>query len=275
MPVLRHRPVLTGLILSICALLLPLDSPAAEFVREYEFKASDDDSKNSARRQAIEQLQYLLLQEVGTYIDGYAELDGSDSFIKEEIRSITAGTAKTSILDETWDGYRYWVKARLDVDPQEVVRRVNEQVKARANDEALTELKSLLSKNDQTIRKISGELKDTKQKLVEKERVLASLGEERRRTEQQLAAKTKEEQEAREVVTRFNAMLADYESRKMSVRLGMVPEEVQSVLGRSRAHESCAGTIHDNYGDFWVCYESGVLAAIEDGAKLYQSCSCN
>ena len=246
-------------------------SHAAEFVREYEYKVSDDDSKNSARRQAIEQLQYLLLQEVGTYIDGYAELDGNDTFIREEIRSITAGTAKTSVLDENWDGHRYWIKARLNVDPQEVLQRVNEQVKARANDKALTELKTLLSQNDSKIEQLSADVKSKQSDLAKKEREIAALKKRYASVEQEYQRSVGVEKEIQAKIAAFERSFKKATDSVKNVRVGMTYNEAFSILSKPRAAYSNFGTSPDgtahNYGGVWVCYEHGLLIGFRKSAS--------
>ena len=53
-------------------LFLAVSAAAQEktFIREYVYNASEDDSRNSARKKALGQVKALLLEEVGIYVEG-------------------------------------------------------------------------------------------------------------------------------------------------------------------------------------------------------------
>tara|TARA_B100000315_G_scaffold246269_1_gene273364 strand:- start:975 stop:1583 length:609 start_codon:yes stop_codon:yes gene_type:complete len=114
-------------------LLLPIQSFAEEFVREHTYRAGDDDSKNDSRKKAMEQIQLELLSEVGIHIKSGWELweSESDRRITEDIETITAGITQTDILGESWDGFNYYVKAKLEVDIADARRKLKHEVTER------------------------------------------------------------------------------------------------------------------------------------------------
>ncbi len=101
------------------------------FIREYYYNASEDDSRNSARQKALTQVKILLLEEVGVYVESYLDIetdatDDDKQYVRERINTITAGDIKTTILDEQYDGETYYVKASVIVDSENVEARINE-----------------------------------------------------------------------------------------------------------------------------------------------------
>ncbi len=115
-------------------MLLPLATLAQPkpFVREYTYRAGDDDSKNSARAIALEQVKRLLLQEVGTYLESEFSVQiietvgGIKETARQDILSLTAGITQTKILDEKWDGQSFYLKAEIVVNLDDVMRRLTE-----------------------------------------------------------------------------------------------------------------------------------------------------
>jgi tetratricopeptide (TPR) repeat protein len=106
-------------------LLFFLPNPAASesktFIKEYTYQASEADSKISSRAIALEQVKRLLLEELGTYIESHTEVTNFQ-LTKDQITALTAGIVQTQILNEKWDGERYWIKAKIDADPDKVER---------------------------------------------------------------------------------------------------------------------------------------------------------
>lgn len=107
------------------------------FVREYTYTAGETDSKISSREKALEQVKTILLEELGTYVESYVNYNVnesekiSESFFQQEIKTISAGTTETKILDENWNGYEFYIKAQIKANPEEVVRRINQTLSAR------------------------------------------------------------------------------------------------------------------------------------------------
>ncbi|HBQ61695.1 MAG TPA: hypothetical protein DD671_19315, partial [Balneolaceae bacterium] len=110
------------LLISISVLLCVQDvySQDRTFIREYTYTAGETDRKVTARQKALNQVKSLLVEELGTYIETWANYDVEEdqkinnSFFKQEIRTISAGITETQILDERWNGYEFYIKAEMN-----------------------------------------------------------------------------------------------------------------------------------------------------------------
>ena len=114
-------------LLSILMVLLSTDLSIAKqvtFEREYTYQASEADSKLSCRAIALEQVKRLLLEELGTYLESRTEVKDF-RLTKDQIITLTAGIVRTEIVKETWDGKAYWLKAKIEADPDEVIKSVD------------------------------------------------------------------------------------------------------------------------------------------------------
>ena len=133
-----------------------------KIVKEYQYNVSDDDSKNSARKKALNQVKILILEEIGVFVESYLEMDTTVSnkqykrFFRQEIKNLTAGIIKTKILDERYDGKTYYVKASILVDPDSVSEGISEILKMKANKNEISKLNLLLieKKNELDIRSV-------------------------------------------------------------------------------------------------------------------------
>jgi tetratricopeptide (TPR) repeat protein len=123
------------------------------FIKEYTYQASEIDSKVSSRAIALEQVKRLLLEELGTYLEGQTEVKNYQ-LTKEQITSITAGIVQTKIIDEKWNGKEYWLKAKITADPKNVAKAVDS-----------------LRKDRQRIRDLGESSKTTSKALKEAERI--------------------------------------------------------------------------------------------------------
>jgi len=94
------------------------------FIKEYTYQASEADSRISSRFKATTEVKRLLLEELGTYIEGYTEVS-SYRLTKDQIKTYVGGNVKKEILQEKWDGERYWVRVKLIADPVEVAKHVD------------------------------------------------------------------------------------------------------------------------------------------------------
>jgi len=106
------------------------------FTKEYIYQASEQDSKISSRTNAIAQVKRLLLEELGSYIESNIEVINLQ-LNREEIVLLSSGMVKSEIIDESWDGKQYWVKANLTADPEEVLQSIKESKKIATKEPAL------------------------------------------------------------------------------------------------------------------------------------------
>jgi len=94
------------------------------FVREFTYEASELDSKSSCRAIALEQVKRLLLEELGTYVQSVTVVKDY-TLDQDQITTLTAGVVQTRIREETWDGEKYWLKAEIKADPDEVAASID------------------------------------------------------------------------------------------------------------------------------------------------------
>jgi tetratricopeptide (TPR) repeat protein len=92
-------------------------------IKEYTYQASELDSKTTCRAIALEQVKRELLEELGTYVESTTVVQNAQ-IDQDEIRTISAGVVQTKVLDESWDGKSFWLKAEVSADPDEVAASI-------------------------------------------------------------------------------------------------------------------------------------------------------
>ncbi len=133
------------------------------FIKEYTYRASEIDSKVSCRTIALEQVKRLLLEELGSYLESRTEVVDF-KLTKDQIITLTAGIVQTQILQEKWDGDNYWLKAKINADPEVVIKSIDTLRKDQSRTRELEELSKrtewLLRENEQ----LKNELRTSKSK---------------------------------------------------------------------------------------------------------------
>ncbi|MBL4796935.1 MAG: SEL1-like repeat protein [Oleispira sp.] len=110
--------------------ILPICSSAEVKVyeREYTYKASESDSKLSSRNMAVQEIKLELLNELGTHI--YSELslvnnENGSSSARQELLAVSSGIIKLNIIEDSWNGVEYYLKARLKADSTKVSAEIS------------------------------------------------------------------------------------------------------------------------------------------------------
>jgi tetratricopeptide (TPR) repeat protein len=156
------------LILLILFFSNPVSAESRIFVKEYNYEASVIDSKASSRILALEQVKRLLLEELETYLGNEPEVK-KFQLSKDTIRTLTAGIAKTEIVSEKWDGYTYWLQAKIAADSGQVIKSIDVLRKDREKTNALEEVRrrseELLSENERLRKEQAGEEGRTKNEV--------------------------------------------------------------------------------------------------------------
>lgn len=131
--------ILLKILFSITLIFVSVNAQNSEFLKEYTYNASDDDSKNSSRKKAIAQIKSLVSEEVGTMIKSSLtmhtkqENDKLDELVNSKIHSMSQSFIQLSILEERWDGRQYYIKAKVKVDKAEAKNIVEEFKKSEEN----------------------------------------------------------------------------------------------------------------------------------------------
>src|SRR5437773_2558586 len=112
-------PLLLSRRLSLLAVICGMSSGASAafpqtqtFVREYRYRASDADSKLSARAIALQEVKALLLEEVATYVQSTVLKDTREVLVDgrsvslqtlqgQNLRTVAAGITETKVLKES------------------------------------------------------------------------------------------------------------------------------------------------------------------------------
>jgi len=159
------------IIILIIFFILPAFSWADSktFPRDYTYQAGEADSKVSSRSVAMEQVKRLLLEEIGTYIESHTEVKNFE-LTKDQITALTAGIVKLKIVDEKWDGEKYWLKAEIVVDPDDVTKKIDtlrqDREKVQELEDAKKRVEELLKENE-SLRKSSSKTDRASVKLYQ------------------------------------------------------------------------------------------------------------
>lgn len=154
---------------------IPLSDDDVIFTREYIYRASDDDSKHSSRRMALEQIKLLLSEEIGTYIESYLEIDSihtpgvTRNDMKQEILSLSSGITKINIIDEKWDGESYYVKAKVRTNPDQAMSSLLEAIKAKSSKNEIDRLNQIIDEQNNQLKVTEVQLQILQKDLVRQE----------------------------------------------------------------------------------------------------------
>jgi len=93
-------------------------------VREYTYTAGESDSKLSARQKALQQLQTLVLEEMGVDVRAHftqttqIQDDKATQSAAMNYETQAQGIVKTQILEEQWNGKTFYLKASIEISDQ-------------------------------------------------------------------------------------------------------------------------------------------------------------
>lgn len=99
-------------------------------IREYTYNASETDSKVSARKAALQQLQVLLIEEVGIQVQSTfsnTETLDKEAFsrtVQANYQTFAQALTRTRIIEERWDGEHFYIKAEVEVDPDGISQQM-------------------------------------------------------------------------------------------------------------------------------------------------------
>jgi len=148
--------------------LLPVVAARAEpvsFEEQYHYDASESDSKLSCRAISLLQVKQLLLERLGTYIESTSQVVDSQ-LSRDEVSSLSAGIVKTEIISESWDGMTYILTARIQVDPEEVVRLLNGIAGGGKKQEEMAKLEQVNQEGLEKINQLKTQMESIQNDLV-------------------------------------------------------------------------------------------------------------
>ena len=90
---------------------------------------------------------------------------------KDQITTLTAGIVSAEIIEDTWDGKVYWLKAKIAANPQDVIKSIDSLRKDRAKVKELEELRKkseeLLQENERLNKELKIAKGETKQEAAQ------------------------------------------------------------------------------------------------------------
>ena len=125
-------------LLSLVSHVLAVDSI---YIREYTYDASELDSRSSARNNALKLMKAELLEEISSYIISEQDLRRkfhNDRIIHQaesHVKSISVGRVRSQVMEESWNGKTFWLKAELTVDKAAVARTMQQYLYGARNKE--------------------------------------------------------------------------------------------------------------------------------------------
>jgi hypothetical protein len=102
------------------------------FIREYTYNASENDSKSDARKYALLEIKKQLAEELGSYIITSTNLSIkeknkiNDIMLSTQSQTISECITQTKILAESWNGELFYIKVKIHVDKQDFIRRLKD-----------------------------------------------------------------------------------------------------------------------------------------------------
>lgn len=268
------------LLFTVAIITFPVHSILAQdkqqtFVREYTYNAGETDSKVSSREKALEQVRTILLNEIGTYVESWVKSGITEKqdtvvneFFKQEIKSVTAGVTETKIIKERWDGYEFYVKAKVTINTDDVLSKINNVLKARLNNQKIDTLRSLLNKEqkitsekNEEISKLQNEIKNERSNRISAEEEVQDLNSKLNRLQSQLSKLNRKkiiiQSQVRSIEDKINTLTTDATEK---IRTGMTDDEVIDLMGRQpRGSDDCLDRSAYNYGRIWILFMNGIV----------------
>ena len=292
------KTLIHGIILIIFA-FVTITSAASNnidkvFIKEYTYNASDDDSKNSARKKALIQLKTLLSEEVGTHIESslnikQATKNGvSHKYVKNEISSLSASITKLKIIDEEWDGITYQIKASVQINEQQTMQLLLEAIKSKASEKDIKRLNSILSEQNKNLDNSYVKIQQLQKKLVEHEitnqaskreldeskKLLDALLIEKKKYDLKLIEHKNKSNRVKKLVKKARERIKKEKSYACLIHNGMTKKEVEETLGQPTAHNNSYNSdIHAKVADRWNYGAVTIVFTSTSLVKVIYGCS--
>ena len=96
------------------------------FIKEYTYHASENDSKLSARKAALNQVKVLAIEEFGVNVrSSYSEEQVEENYkmfqrLSRKMETFSQAFTQTKILKERWNGETFYVKVKIVIDPTKI-----------------------------------------------------------------------------------------------------------------------------------------------------------
>jgi tetratricopeptide (TPR) repeat protein len=142
-------------VLAVFSIILYAASATAELktlTKEYTYRASKADDKESSHIIAVRTVKKLLLEALAMDLKSITDARGLH-LAKDDIALLSVGIVKIEVQGERWDARKYWVKAKVATDPDEFIKRV---AALRKDRERAKELERISVRFDELLRENEG-----------------------------------------------------------------------------------------------------------------------
>lgn len=251
---------------------VPVTDADVEFVREYNYRASEDDSRNTSRRKALDQIKIELSEEIGIYIESYLEInkivsaDVARNDVSHEIKTLSSNITRINILDEKWDGKTYYVRASVRTNPRQAIATLLEAIKAKSAKSEIDRLNLIIKEQETQINQSKAEAAELQKDLLRQELLYETRQSERIQTKNELI-RTREEQLIQErllaadraQLERIKKIVKISKNKRQRIAMkacliekGMTRTEVEKAIGRPEYGGSNDSVYH--YGDIRILF---------------------
>ncbi|TNF33125.1 MAG: hypothetical protein EP315_08740 [Gammaproteobacteria bacterium] len=117
----------TGGVWLLALMACAAQAKVQDYVRDYSYTATPFDSEYSCRISAIDGVRQSLVEELGTYVQSVFKSHSNELgevFVTQDMVTLTAGIISLKVLQEDWNRIRYYVQAKMQADPDEVLQSV-------------------------------------------------------------------------------------------------------------------------------------------------------
>jgi hypothetical protein len=255
------------------------------FVKEYIYRPTKVETKKILRMKSLRHVKNLLVDELSNYVYSYLNYDDSNkidniskTFLLNEIKNLDSKLVKLRIEKEKWIGNAYSVKAKIDVDPENILNKINQSLTIRRQSEEVEKLKKILNRSNTELDSKNKRASNFKHLLIKKNKEIESaterisiMNKECDELEKLIQEYQQQELSVKLKLIRIEKTLDSITMIAVSkVRLGMTIKEVESLCGlpRSKAPYISEATFY-NYGKVWVMFESDVVSSVFN-SKYYE-----
>ena len=241
-----------AIVWAIVILALPCTGLAAprEFIENYTYSAGESDSKLTCRTVSLLEVKRLLLEKIGTYLQSRTEMKDFQ-IEKDEIVALTAGIVKLEILDEKWNGEKYSLTAKIEANPEDITKAINNlrnqhdkmeniQKLKEFNDESLEQIREMQSRMQQ----VQSDLLKFNQDANANKGILNAWGLYEKAVELRQSGKTKEAIAALNTVIQNNPThLAYYERGMAYVETGRYDDAIADLTEVLKVRPNMRGVL--------------------------------
>ena len=252
-------------------------------VRHYTYMASEDDSRNSSRKKAIQQIKTLLSEEIGTHIESYLTINETEEngvnhkVIKQEISSLSAGITQLKVISESWDGKQYDIEASVSVNIKQAMALLLEAIKAKSSEKDVARLNKVLAEQEAALKDSNNVIAEMNKKLVIQEILLAAkkaenialkekrieLNNEQQEYNNQVTAQKKEMAAIKAKMVKVKSRIKKQSEKACLLEKGMTKNEVKSIIGSPDSKKYGGSKSAEwNYGTVRVKYQSSLVSSI-------------